>query len=82
MTTQIPLANFLEERCNLCVNCQKIGPSNNIGIINDKPSWKKNCGFCQACIQCCPQKAIHIKNEDPERRYQNPHIKIKDIILR
>ncbi len=72
----------VDEKCNLCLNCQKICPSNNIEIINDKPTWNKNCEFCQACIQWCPKEAIHIKNEDPERRYHNPHIKIKDIILR
>lgn len=72
----------VDENCNLCLNCQKICPGNNIEIINDKPTWNENCEFCQACIQWCPKEAIHIKNEDFKRRYHNPHIKVKDLIIR
>lgn len=77
------LAKFsVDEKCNLCLNCLKICPSNNIEIIDDKPTWDDKCEFCQACIQWCPKEAIHIKNEDFNRRYHNPQIKIKDLMLR
>jgi ferredoxin len=73
---------WVDEKCNLCLNCQQICPSNNIEIVNDKPHWNQKCEFCQACIQWCPKEAIHIKNEDPKRRYHNPEIKVKDIMVR
>jgi ferredoxin len=72
----------VDEKCNLCLNCQRICPSNNIEIVNDKPHWNQNCEFCQACIQWCPNEAIHIKNEDSKRRYHNPEVKVKDLIIR
>jgi len=73
---------WADEKCNLCLNCQRICPSNNIEIVNDKPHWSQNCEFCQACVQWCPKEAIHIKNEDLNRRYHNPEIKVKDIMVR
>ncbi|MBI5680424.1 MAG: 4Fe-4S dicluster domain-containing protein [Methanobacterium sp.] len=73
---------WADEKCNLCLNCQKICPSNNIEIINDKIHWNQKCEFCQACVQWCPKEAIHIEREDLNRRYHNPAIKMKDIILR
>ncbi len=77
------MGNFWsDEKCNQCLNCQRICPSNNIDIIDDKPVWNQKCEFCQACIQWCPKQAIHIKNEDINRYYHHPLIKIKDLILR
>lgn len=73
---------WIDEKCSLCLNCQRICPSNNIEIRNDKPYWNQNCEFCQACVQWCPKEAIHIKNEDLKRRYHNPEIKVKDIMIR
>lgn len=77
------MGNFwTDEKCSMCLNCQQICPSNNIETVNDGPHWNQNCEFCQACIQWCPKEAIHIKNEDPKRRYHNPEIKMKDMMLR
>ena len=73
---------WADEKCSMCLNCQRICPSNNIEVINDKPHWNQNCEFCQACVQWCPKGAVHIKNEDPKRRYHNPEVKIKDIMIR
>jgi ferredoxin len=73
---------WVNEDCHLCLNCERICPSNNIEIVDGKHHWNGKCEFCQACVQWCPKKAIHIKNEDLERRYHNPEIKVKDIILR
>jgi ferredoxin len=73
---------FADDNCSLCLTCQRICPSDNIKIVNDKPTWNQNCEFCQACVQWCTKEAIHIKDEDLKRRYHNPEIKVKDIILR
>lgn len=73
---------WADENCSMCLNCQRICPSNNIELRNDKPHWNQNCEFCPACIQWCPKEAVHIKNEDTKRRYHNPRIKAKDIMIR
>ena len=73
---------WTDENCSLCLNCRRICPSSNIEVMNNKPHWNQNCEFCQACIQWCPKEAIHIKKEDPKRRYHNPEIKVKDIMIR
>lgn len=73
---------WADEKCSMCLNCQQICPSSNIETVNDKPHWNQNCEFCQACIQWCPKEAIHIKNEDLKRRYHNPEIKVKDMMIR
>lgn len=73
---------WVNDNCNLCLTCQQICPSNNIEVENEKLVWHDNCEFCQACIQWCPREAIHIKNEDLNRRYHNPQIKVKDIVIR
>jgi len=73
---------WTDENCSLCLNCQRICPSSNIEVMNNKLHWNQNCEFCQACIQWCPKEAIHIKKEDPERRYHNPEIKVKDVMIR
>ncbi len=77
------MGNFwVDENCNSCLNCERICPSNNIEIMDDKPHWNQNCEFCQACVQWCPKGAVRIKNEDLSRRYHNPEIKVKDLIIR
>ena len=73
---------WTDENCSLCLNCQRICPSSNIEVMNNKLHWNQNCEFCHACIQWCPKEAIHIKKEDPKRRYHNPEIKVKDIMMR
>ena len=73
---------WADEKCSMCLNCQRICPSNNIETVNNKPHWNQNCEFCQACVQWCPKEAVHIKNEDPKRRYHNHEIKIKDMMIR
>ena len=73
---------WVDEKCGMCLNCQRICPSNNIEVVNSKLQWNQNCEFCQACVQWCPKEAIHIKNEDPKRRYHNPEIKVKDMMIR
>ncbi len=73
---------WADENCSMCLNCQRICPSNNIEMMDNKPHWNQNCEFCQACIQWCPKGAVHIKNEDPKRRYHNQGIKVKDMMIR
>lgn len=72
---------WVDEKCNRCGICQKICPVNNIDIIDQKPSWKRNCDQCFACLQWCPEKAIQYgKNTVARKRYHHPDVKIADII--
>jgi len=73
--------NFsVDEKCKGCHICERICPNENIVIERNKPIWQHKCGLCNACIQWCPQQAIHFKDEIC--RYRNPYITIEDLILR
>lgn len=71
---------FVDNKCTNCKTCERICPMENIKVDSGKPIWLHNCGVCNACIQWCPQQAIHIKNETC--RYRNPDITAKDLMLR
>ncbi|MFZ5351452.1 MAG: EFR1 family ferrodoxin [Bacillota bacterium] len=74
-------ANFsVDERCIGCHTCKRVCPNENIEIVVNKPVWQHKCRLCNACIQWCPQQAIHFKDE--VRRYRNPNINVEDMILR
>lgn len=73
--------NFsVDDRCTLCRTCERICPRENVKIIDNKPVWNHGCESCYACIQWCPQQAIHYKNETC--RYRNPDVKAEDLMLR
>lgn len=67
--------------CIGCKVCEKICPSNNIEIYNEKPIWKGNCTDCMACINNCPKLAINIgKSTAKKNRYRNPYIKLEELL--
>lgn len=67
-------------QCNGCAICQKVCPSNNIEIVDNKPKWLNNCENCYACFQWCPREAIAGSIVEFEKRYHQPDITIRDII--
>lgn len=70
----------VNDRCNQCGTCVQVCPRKNV-VLAEKPAFGERCIFCLACIQLCPQKAIQIKNEaNPEERYKNETISLKEII--
>ncbi len=73
----------INEKCNGCGICKNVCPSGNILIDSKKPIWiKSNCEYCLACINWCPTKAIQFGNKTIKRkRYQNPYINVKEIII-
>ncbi len=70
-----------DDKCNGCSICQKLCPVKNITMEDGKPVWHNRCQQCYACLQWCPQESIQAgKKTVGIARYQNPKIKVKDII--
>lgn len=72
---------YVNDSCTSCGICVKICPSQNIKLVNERPTWGGNCEQCMACLQWCPAIAIH-RQGIPETRlhYHNPAIKAQDLI--
>lgn len=72
---------FADEKCNGCAICEKICPAANITMKEGKPVWNKKCQQCFACLQWCPKEAIQYgKKTHQYRRYQNPQVKLADML--
>ena len=71
----------VDDTCVRCGICQRICPSRNIVLKNEKPEFQHRCEHCVACINCCPQQAIQWKHATQKRvRYRNPGVSVHDII--
>lgn len=71
------------DACIACGICSKVCPVGNFYVENGKAIRKRDtCTFCLACVQNCPQKAItlSIMDKNPNARYRNEHISLKEII--
>ena len=70
--------------CVGCGTCARVCPKGCIRVDSGKPVYDyKHCANCMACIQACPTKAIQfetVKEPNPNARYRNPHIALKEII--
>ncbi|MCR5342426.1 MAG: 4Fe-4S binding protein [Butyrivibrio sp.] len=47
--------------------------------IGGSPIFGSNCISCGACLQNCPQNAIHHRKEKSSARYRNPHISLEEL---
>ncbi|WKY42952.1 EFR1 family ferrodoxin [Eubacteriaceae bacterium ES2] len=71
------------KKCVGCGICEKVCPVGNFFMKDDVAKrTQKTCEFCLACAHNCPQKAIKMKIRDknPNARYRNEHITLKEII--
>lgn len=48
----------VNDSCAGCGKCAERCPLNNIKMVDEKPSWGKDCTHCMACIAGCPHMAI------------------------
>ena len=65
--------------CTGCGICGQVCPADNVKV-REKPAFDHNCRHCLACINLCPQKAIHIAGEKNGTRFINQHVTLKEII--
>ena len=74
----------VNDKCIGCSTCSQVCPRGCIRIEVKRPVYDyTNCINCMACIQACPTKAIKfasVKEPNPEARYRNVHITLKEII--
>ena len=72
------------DACVGCGTCTKVCPMGCINMEGRKPAYDyTNCANCMACIQSCPTKSIQfatVKEPNPNARYRNPNITLKEII--
>jgi Pyruvate/2-oxoacid:ferredoxin oxidoreductase delta subunit len=72
-----------DENCAGCGFCVKVCPVQNIEMADKKPTWLHRCENCLACINWCPQKAIHGYAELPNNtRYHHPDVRWSDVARR
>ncbi len=68
--------------CISCSICEQICPVKNIEMVKGKPHWLNNCEHCLACLHWCPKSAIQFGQVSlKRRRYHNPEISVKEVIL-
>jgi ferredoxin len=72
---------YVNDNCTSCGTCVKVCPTDNIELVEGRPVWDSDCEQCMACLQWCPETAIHRKGV-PESRthYHNPNINVWDLI--
>ncbi|MBL4934097.1 EFR1 family ferrodoxin [Clostridium paridis] len=71
----------VNDSCINCSICERICPTDNIKMVNERPTWNGKCVDCMACINACPKKAINLgKSTISKNRYRNPYIKIEELI--
>lgn len=72
---------WVDDKCNNCRICEKVCPAGNIVMTDNKPTWRRHCEQCLACIQWCPKEAIQYgKKTSKYERYHHPEVTVKDMI--
>ena len=70
----------VDDNCTGCGICETVCSMNNIILSDSKPEWLHNCQQCLACINYCPENAIHYgATTVGKRRYHHPLIKPEDL---
>nr|WP_157888429.1 EFR1 family ferrodoxin [Lachnoclostridium phocaeense] len=69
----------VSDACTKCGICTKVCPARNIRLT-DCVEFGSCCEVCYACIQNCPQGAIHLPDEKSWERFRNEHVNLQEII--
>jgi len=70
---------YVNDKCNKCGICPQFCPAKNI-TVSDKVNFSNHCVACFACLNHCPQNAIHHKKEKSNARWRNPEVSVNEII--
>jgi ferredoxin len=68
------------ESCTGCGLCQRLCPAENIKMENGRPVFLHRCEQCAACFSWCPQAAISGSCLAARTHYQNPRIKVEQLM--
>jgi Fe-S-cluster-containing hydrogenase component 2 len=82
MEYKVNRKSVIKEKCSLCGLCTEVCPISNIKMVNGNVEWGNNCKQCYACLNWCPQSAIHFGKikPGPEQQYRCPGISAADIM--
>lgn len=69
-----------EDKCTGCGICESICPAQNIRIAEGRPTWLHRCEMCAACVEWCPQKAIHHWFRKKDIEYRHPEVRTSDMM--
>jgi formate hydrogenlyase subunit 6/NADH:ubiquinone oxidoreductase subunit I/flavodoxin len=78
-----PLADrsiYADDKCTGCATCSRVCPVGNIAMVHDKPTWQHRCEICLACVEWCPDQAIHHFSRVEGRTYRHPGVKLADMV--
>lgn len=71
---------YTDNNCEGCGTCSQVCPVHNIKIIEGRPEWQHHCEICFACLNWCPNGAIHGEWMSNEVRYHHPDIGVSDMV--
>ncbi|MBO6040600.1 MAG: 4Fe-4S binding protein, partial [Oscillospiraceae bacterium] len=70
----------LAHACIRCGICARVCPANNITVSEEGVRFSDHCEVCYACLNNCPQNAIHLRREANTVRFRNEHVTLQEII--
>lgn len=71
---------LITEACNSCGTCAKVCSQHNVSVMSGRqPVFGLDCISCMACINLCPQCAIHLKKERSAMRWRHPAIRLEQL---
>jgi len=73
-----------DDSCVGCNTCEKVCPVENIEMKSGRPTFKKNCEMCMACINQCPKQSLAFGKMKKEKllSYRHPQVELKELMYR